>query len=151
MTNGNLCLESGKRRKPYGARERSLAAARDLLSSSRNCTEEAGRDGTTEGHGPPEALGLRDKEMETLRSLNSQFTPSSSEQASMALLSNLNSPPFVKWRAQIITPNPPLKSTWPLMGPSRASDNCGRREQLSLPFSSSRARALYALCRMTMD
>ena len=80
MTNGNLCLESasGKRRKPYGARERSIAAARDLLSSGRNCTGEGGRDGTTDGHGPPEALGLRGKEM---RSLSSQFSPLSSERA----------------------------------------------------------------------
>ena len=53
----------------------------------------------------------------------------------MALLSNLNSPPFWKWRAQIITPNPPLKSTWPSWD-HRDRQRRGRREQLlSLPFA----------------
>ena len=35
----------------------------------------------------------------------------------------LELPPFGKWRAQIITPNPPLKSTWP------SWDHCERQQR----------------------
>ena len=137
MTNGNLCLESasGKRRKPYGARERSLAAARDLLSSGRNCTGEGGRDGTTDGHGPPEALALLDKEM---RSLSSPHCRASEH----GFTFQLELPAILEMEGSNHYAKSPTQIDMAFMGPPRPPTEREKRAVAVPPFPS--PRALYA-------
>ena len=143
MTNGNLCLESasGKRRKPYGARERCLrfiAAARDLLSPSRNCTGEGEMEQQTDMghlkhlHCVAKKCGLSVLSSPHCRASEHGFT------------FQLELPAIREMEGSNHYAKSPTQIDMAFMGPPRPPTEGGRREQPFMPHNDGRTDG----CRM---